>query len=75
MKCEVMNSMFGHHLSQSYIFWQMEESFLKQLASFLKRFIFFPGNYIVQQGDIDHTMYFIHKGTVKFSKVFQLNGF
>lgn len=65
MKCDVMEAMFGNHLSQSYIFSGANSAFLRQLAMHLNRFVYFPGNYIVQQGDIDHTMYFVNKGRVR----------
>lgn len=37
---------------------------MRQLAVRLRRVVFFAGNYIVQDGDIDQNMYFIHRGEV-----------
>lgn len=70
MKCDVYSAMYGEHFNRSYIFTDLDETFLQQLAIYMKRYIFFPGYYIVQQGDNDGTMYFIHRGEVSF---FQLN--
>ena len=66
LQCEVMTAMYGHHLSQSFIFYNLGDRFLAQLSTHLKRSIYFTGNYVVQQGDIDQTMYFINSGEVKY---------
>lgn len=42
----------------------MNESLLRQITVKLERMVFFKGNYIVQHGDTDQNMYFIHRGEV-----------
>nr|CAD7450232.1 unnamed protein product [Timema bartmani] len=69
LKCELMNAMYGHHLRNSYIFHNANKDFLRQLTVRLQRYIFFKGNYIVQNGDTDQNMYFIHRGEVEILTV------
>lgn len=66
MRYELMNEIYGQHLSASYIFSGTEEAFIRQLTVLLKHVVLFPGNYIVQHGDSDQCMYFIHRGEVSF---------
>lgn len=61
---ELLQQIYGSHISRSYIFSEVEVSLTRQLCRYLKRSVFFPGNYIVQHGDFDSTMYFIHYGEV-----------
>jgi CRP-like cAMP-binding protein len=59
-----MTEIYGHHVRKSYVFSDVDEPFTRQLCQYLKRVIFFPGNFIVQHGDFDNSMYFIHHGEV-----------
>lgn len=43
--------------------------FLRLLIGRLKVVTFFHGNIICQQGDVNHTMYFIHQGSVNVYRV------
>lgn len=72
-RCDIMNAMYGEHLSKSYIFSNISAAFLRQITIYLKRYVFFPGNYILQQGDIDDTMYIIHRGEVALKIIFHLH--
>ncbi|KAK6618808.1 hypothetical protein RUM43_013199 [Polyplax serrata] len=64
IKFHIMGDLYLHHLSKCFLFKGVPENFLTQLCSRLERVIYFPGNYIVKQGDVDHNIYFIHKGEV-----------
>ncbi|XP_015840575.2 uncharacterized protein LOC100141648 [Tribolium castaneum] len=66
---ELMLQIYGPHISNSYVFSEVEKSFTRQLCQYLKRRVYFPGNYIVQHGDFDGTMYFIHYGEVEILTV------
>lgn len=68
-----MNEVYGQHLRHSYIFSGTEEAFIRQLSLELKHVIFFPGNYIVQHGDSNQSMYFIHRGEVSIICYTQYN--
>lgn len=61
----IMFDTYGYLLVESDIFRGLHEDFLYQLTARMKRCVYFPKNYIVQEGDVDHTMYFIHSGQVK----------
>lgn len=64
LKQDLMNALYGHHIHHHFLFSKTHTDFTRQLLLHLKRCIFFPGNYIVEKGDIDGCMYFIHKGQV-----------
>lgn len=62
---QIMFEIYGYLLIESEVFYGLHEDFLFQLTARMKRCVYFPKNYIVQAGDVDHTMYFIHSGEVK----------
>ncbi|XP_015514504.2 uncharacterized protein LOC107220421 [Neodiprion lecontei] len=62
---QIMFDIYGYLLTESEIFHGLHEDFLYQLTARMKRCVYFPKNYIVQAGDVDHTMYFIHSGKVQ----------
>lgn len=64
MQYDLTNEVYGQHLRSSYIFAGTEDAFLRQLSALVEHVIFFPGNYIVQHGDSDQTMFLIHRGQV-----------
>lgn len=64
LRQDIMKSLYMSHLETHFLFGKTHKDFLRQLVVHLERCIYFPGNYIVAQGDIDTTIYFIHKGEV-----------
>lgn len=64
LKVEIMGDMYADHLKKCYVFEGINYDFLKQLAARFERQVFFPGDYIVEKGDVDHSMYFVHLGEV-----------
>ncbi|GJQ80319.1 hypothetical protein Trydic_g12202 [Trypoxylus dichotomus] len=60
---------FGYHIYENEIFMKCHSDFLRLLIGRLKVTTFFNGNIICQQGDVNHTMYFIHQGGVNVYKV------
>lgn len=71
LKQDLMMSLYGHHLNHHPLFEDAHTDFLRQLVVWLQRCLFFPGNYLVEKGDMDGSMYFIHDGEVE---VFDKNG-
>nr|XP_022919369.1 uncharacterized protein LOC111428182 [Onthophagus taurus] len=61
----VLNSMFGVHLRSHEVFKKCHVDFIRQVAACFKVARFFPGDIITYIKDIDHCMYFIHKGAVE----------
>ncbi|XP_049871178.1 uncharacterized protein LOC126370383 [Pectinophora gossypiella] len=64
-RCEIMEAVYGSHIRESVIFSKTEDDFKRMLAMWLRHCVFFPGNYIVQCGDSDQSIYFIHRGEVE----------
>lgn len=64
LHCQVMQAVYGSHIKDSIIFSKTEEDFQRMLCMWLRHCVFFPGNYIVQGGDADQSIYFIHRGEV-----------
>ncbi|XP_022919020.2 uncharacterized protein [Onthophagus taurus] len=64
LKQDVMYYLYGHHLENHFLFAKTHKDFLRQVAALLERRIYLPGNVIVEKGDVDHTMYFLHNGEV-----------
>ncbi|KAL3275878.1 hypothetical protein HHI36_020616 [Cryptolaemus montrouzieri] len=64
MRCEIMTEIFSEHLRNGYLFKDINEALLTQICNHLKRVVFFKGNYIVQNGDTNASMYWIHRGEV-----------
>ncbi|XP_071050817.1 uncharacterized protein [Onthophagus taurus] len=62
IQMELTESIYGSLLKDSYIFSQTERDFIRQMSLHLSHRTFFPGNYVVRDGDVDNTMYFIHRG-------------
>ncbi|RVE53569.1 hypothetical protein evm_001710 [Chilo suppressalis] len=65
LRCQVMQTIYGSHIRESIIFSKADDDFKRMLAMWLKHCVFFPGNYIVQCGDSDQCIYFIHRGEVE----------
>lgn len=64
LKQDLMGALYGHHIYSHFFFSKTHTDFTRQLQLHLKRCVFFPGNFIVEKGDIDGRMYFIHRGQV-----------
>lgn len=64
LRCQVMQAVYGSHIRESMIFSKTDDDFKRMLAMWMKHCVFFPGNYIVQCGDSDQCIYFIHRGEV-----------
>ncbi|XP_072932091.1 uncharacterized protein [Epargyreus clarus] len=69
LRCDLMSSMFGHHLRNCFLFADTGEPFLRQLTVLLEYTIFFPGNYIVVAGDSEARMHWVASGTVSVVSV------
>ncbi|KAI8420830.1 hypothetical protein MSG28_008031 [Choristoneura fumiferana] len=65
LRCQVMQAVYGSHISDSVVFSRTGADFRRMLAMWMKHCVFFPGNYIVQCGDADQCIYFIHRGEVE----------
>ncbi|XP_044752804.1 uncharacterized protein LOC123312439 isoform X3 [Coccinella septempunctata] len=64
-QCALKYDVYGEELRNSYLFHDLQEPFLRQLSNNIMPVMFFPGNYIVQHGDSDQSMYFVHRGQRK----------
>ncbi|XP_050349519.1 uncharacterized protein LOC126772954 [Nymphalis io] len=71
LRCQVMQAVYGIHIRESLIFRNTDDDFKRMLSMWLKHCVFFPGNYIVQRGDADQCIYFIHRGEVEVLTVHQ----
>nr|XP_034828736.1 uncharacterized protein LOC117986036 isoform X4 [Maniola hyperantus] len=71
LRCQVMQAVYGSHIHESLIFRKADNDFKRMLSMWLKHCVFFPGNYIVQCGDADQSIYFIHRGEVEVLTVHQ----
>ncbi|XP_068626724.1 uncharacterized protein [Battus philenor] len=65
LRCQVMQAVYGSHIRESVIFSRTDDDFKRMLVMWMKHCVFFPGNYIVQRGDSDQCIYFIHRGEVE----------
>lgn len=65
LKQDLMNALYGFHLENHFLFENTHVDFLRQIVVYLKRCVYFPGNYLVEKGDMDGSMYFIHDGDVE----------
>ncbi|XP_025602203.2 uncharacterized protein LOC105687418 [Athalia rosae] len=65
LRHRIMFDIYGYLLIESEVFHGLHDDFLFQLAARMKCCVYFPKNYIVQAGDVNHTMYFIHSGKVE----------
>lgn len=64
MKIGIMKDLYLHHLKNCPIFEKVNEIFLEQLLARVTREIYFSGQLIVEQFDVDHRLYFIHSGEI-----------
>lgn len=61
----ILNAMFGFHIRRHRLLSNFHVDLIRQMAAELNVLVFFPGNYVVYEGDIDQCMYFIHCGEVE----------
>lgn len=59
-----MLHLFGYHLENHPLFAKTHKDFIRQLVTLFERRLYLPGNVIVEKGDMDCTMYFVHSGEV-----------
>ena len=52
-------------LIQNFLFVACHDDFLRQLLLHLKPLVFYPGNIVVTEGQINNTMYVVHRGSVE----------
>ncbi|KAJ9586957.1 hypothetical protein L9F63_019448 [Diploptera punctata] len=57
--------MYGHLIDKHPLFSGLHVDLLRQIVGKLDRCIYFPQNVIIESGDVDDTMYFIHDGEVE----------
>ncbi|KAL0883348.1 hypothetical protein ABMA27_016755 [Loxostege sticticalis] len=62
---DLLSALYIHHLNRPAIFKNLPTYFTRQLVARFKRVVIFPGECIVQEGDIFPCMYFIHEGEVE----------
>lgn len=56
--------MFGFHIRNHPILKKCHSDMIRQMTAGMRTIIFFTGDYLVFEGDIDECMYFIHQGEV-----------
>lgn len=64
-----MTALYGKNLTNHFLFQATHKDFLRQLVVHLERFVFSPGDSIVEKGDSDCCMYFISSGEVNVYEV------
>ncbi|KAI4455199.1 cyclic nucleotide-gated cation channel subunit a [Holotrichia oblita] len=69
LKENIMNGLYGKNLTNHFLFQATHKDFLRQLVVHLERFVFSPGDSIVEKGDSDCCMYFISSGEVNVYEV------
>ncbi|GJQ69135.1 hypothetical protein Trydic_g6293 [Trypoxylus dichotomus] len=64
LKQDVMGELYGKHIKNHFLFKKTHVDFIRQLLVHLNPYVFMPGIYIAELGDIDDCMYFIEEGDV-----------
>ncbi|XP_017776362.1 PREDICTED: uncharacterized protein LOC108562508 [Nicrophorus vespilloides] len=72
LKMSLKVSIYGHHIFNNPIFLNCHPDFLRQVAGVLEVRVFFSGDTICKQNEINQRMYFIQQGNVD---VFESNKF
>lgn len=60
-----MFALYGYHITNHMLFAKTHVDFIRQLIVHMDPKVYLPGQYIIEKGDIDSRMYFIHEGEVK----------
>ncbi|XP_022918862.2 uncharacterized protein [Onthophagus taurus] len=68
LRQDIMFQLYGNHLLNHVLFAKTHIDFIKQLVTHMKLEVYLPGQYIIQKGDVDNTMYFIVDGEVRVWK-------
>lgn len=64
LKTKILCQCYSSHITKNVIFKKCHEDFIRQLLLSLRLDTYFPGDFVVFKGDINDSMYFIHKGSV-----------
>nr|XP_022900850.1 uncharacterized protein LOC111413937 isoform X3 [Onthophagus taurus] len=64
LKEGVLYSMFGNHLMKHPVLSYCHKDLTRQICSYMKTLVFFPGDVVAYVGDIDSCMYFIQEGEI-----------
>ncbi|KAI4467276.1 cyclic nucleotide-gated cation channel subunit a [Holotrichia oblita] len=64
LKEATLNAMFGCHIRKHSVLGNCHVDLIRQMATEMRLTILFPGNIVVNKGDINQCMYFIHQGIV-----------
>ncbi|KAG5884359.1 hypothetical protein JTB14_030798 [Gonioctena quinquepunctata] len=64
MKQDIISFIYGSQLQMTFLFKDIDDSLLRQILTKLERKLYFRNDYIVKEGDVDSTMYFIYSGDV-----------
>ncbi|XP_049867031.1 uncharacterized protein LOC126367521 [Pectinophora gossypiella] len=64
LRHRLMSAAYLHHLNAHPLFQDCESAFLRQLTGYLEPFYYNDGMYVVREGEITNSMYFIHQGQV-----------
>lgn len=57
--------MFGFHLRNHPVLRKGHKDLIRQMSACMRSRIFFTGDYLAFEGDIDECMYFIHEGSIE----------
>lgn len=64
-----MMGLYGKYIENHGLFSSTHKDFIRQLVVHLKRCIYFPGNVISEKGDVDGSMFIVHRGEVEHLEV------
>ncbi|KAI4466367.1 cyclic nucleotide-gated cation channel subunit a [Holotrichia oblita] len=65
LKQDIMFALYGYHITNHILFSKTHMDFIRQLLVHMVPEVYLPGQYVIEKGDIDGRMYFIHDGQVK----------
>ncbi|KAI4457599.1 cyclic nucleotide-gated cation channel subunit a [Holotrichia oblita] len=64
LKQDLMYELYGKFITSHFLFKKTHVDFIRQLVVHLDPYVFMPGMYITEKGDIDGCMYFVQEGEV-----------
>ncbi|GJQ67379.1 hypothetical protein Trydic_g8265 [Trypoxylus dichotomus] len=62
---DIMYALYGYHITNHVLFSKTHVDFIRQLLVHMDPQVYLPGQYVIEKGDIDERMYFLHNGEVK----------
>lgn len=65
LKQDIMYALYGYHVTNHVLFSKTHTDFIRQLLVHMVPEVYLPGQYVIEKGDIDGRMYFVHDGQVK----------